>query len=255
MAKFNVESTDPKIDIKAIEAKSWSGALSKVLGRFKGEGRPVNMRVNSTGQAEVWADHEDAHLTLELDPDTGFEVLDDPTTELWDAPPPGSGARQNQAASEPDAARADIGMVDIETAKTEVEACDAALNLLMKLIPAESGSILLVESSELRFVTVRGPKSDALTGKTISRDLGIAGAVVTSGTALLVRSARDHAQHDHSVDAEVNHFTRTLLALPIKKAGAVVGVVELLNPFGSDTFTLDQQQLSTRIVTTLSARL
>ena len=255
MAKFNIESTDPKIDIKAIEAKSWSGALSKVLGRFKGQNGAVNMRVNPGGQAEVWSNDDDAHLTLELDPDTGFELLDDPTTELWDAPPPGSGARQSQAAAEPDMARADDGMVAIETAKTEVEACDATLNLLMKLIPAESGSILLTETTELRFVTVRGPKADALSGKTISRDLGIAGAVATSGTALLVRSARDHAQHDHSVDAEVNHFTRTLLALPIKKAEQVVGVVELLNAFGSDTFTLDQQQLSTRIVGALARRL
>ena len=58
MAKFNVESTDPKIDIKAIEAKTWSGALSKVLGRFKGSSRPVNMRVRSDGQAEVCAEDD-----------------------------------------------------------------------------------------------------------------------------------------------------------------------------------------------------
>ena len=255
MAKFNVESTDPKIDIKAIEAKTWSGALSKVLGRFKGSARPVNMRVRSDGQAEVWAEDDEAHLTLELDPDTGFEILDDPTTELWDAPPPGSGAHQSQAAAEPDSARADSGILAIQTAKTEVAASDVALNLLMKLIPAESGSILLVESNALRFVTVRGPKSDALSGMTISREHGIAGAVVSSGTALLVRSARDHAQHDHSVDAEVNHITRTLLALPIQKRDQIIGVVELLNPFGSDTFTLAQQQLSTRIVSTLAERL
>ena len=92
-------------------------------------------------------------------------------------------------------------------------------------------------------------------GKTIALNHGIAGAVVSSGTALLVRSARDHAQHDHSVDAEMNHITRTLLALPIQKEGQVIGVVELLNPFGSDTFTLDQQQLSTRIVSALAGRL
>ena len=236
MAKFNIESTDPKIDIKAIEAKTWSGALSKVLGRFKGSAHPVNMRVQSNGRAEVWTDEDEAHLTLELDPDTGFEILDDPTTDLWDAPPPGSGAHQSQAAAAPDSSRAENGILAIQTAPTEVAACDAALDLLMKLIPAESGSILLAESTALRFVTVRGPKADALTGKTISREHGIAGAVVNSGTALLVRSARSHAQHDHSVDTEVNHITRTLLALPIQKGEQTIGVVELLNPFGSDTF-------------------
>ena len=255
MAKFNVESTDPKIDLKAIEAKSWSGALSKVLGRFKSGSKPVNLRVNADGQTEVWSDEDEAHLTLELDPDTGFEILDDPTTELWDAPPPGSGAREAQAAAAADADRADSEIGAIQSAETEVAACNEALNLLMKFVPAESGSILLVESTALRFITVRGPKSDALTGKTIALNHGIAGAVVSSGTALLVRSARDHAQHDHSVDAEMNHITRTLLALPIQKEGQVIGVVELLNPFGSDTFTLDQQQLSTRIVSALAGRL
>ena len=50
MAKFNVESTDPKIDLKAIEAKSWSGALSKVLGRFKSSSPAVNLRVSADGQ-------------------------------------------------------------------------------------------------------------------------------------------------------------------------------------------------------------
>ena len=53
----------------------------------------------------------------------------------------------------------------------------------------------------------------------------------------------------------MNYITRTLLALPIQKEGQVIGVVELLNPFGSDTFTLDQQQLSTRIVSALAGRL
>jgi hypothetical protein len=255
MAKFTIESTDPKINIKAIEARSWSGALSKVLGRFKGNERPVNLRLGADGQAEVWGEDDDAHLTLELDPDTGFEVLDDPTTELWDAPMPGSGARQTQAAAAPDATRAQEGIAAILDASTEIAACDTALNLLMKLIPAESGSILLAEATELRFVTVRGPKAEILTGKTIPIGHGIAGAVIQSGTALLVRSAREHAQHDNSVDAEVNHFTRTLLALAIKNDAGVIGVVELLNPFGSDTFTLDQQQLSTKVVRALAERL
>ena len=226
-----------------------------MLGRFKSGSKPVNLRVNADGQTEVWSDEDEAHLTLELDPDTGFEILDDPTTELWDAPPPGSGAREAQAAAAADADRADSEISAIQSAETEVAACNEALNLLMKFVPAESGSILLVESTALRFITVRGPKSDALTGKTIALNHGIAGAVVSSGTALLVRSARDHAQHDHSVDAEMNHITRTLLALPIQKEGQVIGVVELLNPFGSDTFTLDQQQLSTRIVSALAGRL
>ena len=255
MAKFYLESTDPKIDIKAIEAKSWSGALSQVLRRLKGNASPVNIRVNAEGQAEVWEDEGGEHLTLELDPDTGFEVLDTPSVEFLDAPLPGSGALQARAATSTDAARAERGILAIQAAETELSACDEALDLLMTIVPAESGSVLLLDGDELRFITVRGPKSEALTGKTILRDHGIAGAVASSGTALLVTSAREHEQHDHSVDAEVNHITRTLLAMPLHKESQVVGVVELLNPFGADTFTLDQQQFSVRVVNALSERL
>ena len=255
MPKFTLESTDPAIDTKALEASSWSGAVSKVLGLFKGSDGLVRVDVDKDGRTEVWDEDSDLQMSFDAEGDQGFEVWDVPTTDLWDAPNPGSGAAQVQSANLADQAKAQEQLAKIRSAPTEAEACSVALDLLMQMVPAESGSILLAEGSRLRFTTVRGPKAAALSGESIDIRKGIAGACATSGTALLVRQARGSYQHDPTIDTTIDHLTRTLLALPIATGGQVVGVIELLNPFGTDTFTADQQVLGKAISGHLAERL
>jgi hypothetical protein len=255
MPKFTLESTDPAIDTMPLEARTWSGALSKVISRFRSNGGLVRVNVDDEGHADLWEDETGVCLHLEADPDTGFEMFDDPTTELWDAPIPGSGARVAKAPSPEDQARVQEGLQAIHDAETPTAASDAALDLLLRRVPAESGSVLLADEEQLRFVAVRGPKSDQLLGRTLSRIQGVAGVALQSGTTLLIRRAHSSNQHDASVDRSIGHITRTLLAVPLIADESAHGVLELLNPFGGDTFAPDHQGIAREVCDALSARL
>ena len=256
MGKFNIESTDPAISRSQVEAQSFTGALSKVLGRFSpGSDRTVNVDVSSDGQAELWDPGTDQRFHIEPDVDTTFDLGDAPTPELWDAPTPGSGAKRAREMSPIDHIKAVESVRSIQAAATELEACNLALNVLMTHIPAESSSILLAEADALRFVCVRGPKAETLTGKTIAREHGVAGAVVNSGKPLHIRQARKHEKHHTKFDQSINHFTRTLLALPITVDGTIQGVLELLNPFGSDRFAEPHQTFAHAVALALGERL
>jgi len=254
MPKFTVRS--PDTEPAAIEAADWSGALSKLLGRFTGSGNTVHVDVSNSGAAEIWDEHSELRFTMDSDTGagTGFELTDDPTTDLWDAPTPGSGAR---TAAQPDeVVTADMAksVEALVLAPTDTGAFESAINLLMTHIPAESASVLLAEGPVLRFTSVRGPHAENLVGTTIPIDKGIAGAVANSGRALLVREARQNPQHDASVDQTINHVTRTLLAVPIQANGSILGVVELLNPFGSNTFMPWHQKFARDVSTALASR-
>ncbi len=254
MAKFTIRTENT--EDSAIEAADWSGALSKLVGRFKRSGNTVHVNVSDSGATQVWDDESDMRFSLDMDngPDTGFEMPEDPTTDLWDAPTPGSGARE-ASRPEPEAAQEMARAISaLGSIQTDSGACETAMNLLLTHIPAESGSVLLAEGTHLRFTAVRGPHAEELIGTTIPIDKGIAGAVAKSGRALLVREARKNPEHDASVDHTINHVTRTLLAVPIEADGSVLGVLELLNPFGSDTFLRWHQDLAREVAETLAKR-
>lgn len=256
MPKFSLNSSDPSQESELLESRTWSGALSKALGRLKGSPQTtLTVEVSQDGHTDLWGDDTDHRLSFGTDADTSFEMAEDPTTSLWDAPTPGSGA---QAAREPnhvDRAQTGEGIEAIGRASTEVAACNVAMDMLMTHIPAESGSVLLAEGTQLRFVSVRGPKAEALSGSTMSVDAGVAGVVAGSGRPLLIRGARNSAQHDAAFDKSLNHITHTLLALPITANNRVLGVLELLNPFGATTFTLAQQELAKNVAHALGKRI
>ena len=254
MPKFTIRSSEQDSD--AFEAADWPTAISKLMGRFRRGGNTVHVDVNDTGAAEIWDEHSDMRFLVDMDngPDTGFEMPDDPTADLWDAPTPGSGANN---ASEPDDDQSMVmrtAIAALTEAPTDAGACEDAMNLLLTHVPAESGSVLLAEGTLLRFTSVRGPHAADLVGTTIPIDKGIAGAVANSGRALLVREARHNPQYDASVDHAINHVTRTLLAVPLEADGNVVGVLELLNPFGADTFLPWHQHFARDVASSLARR-
>ena len=254
MPKFTIRSRNK--ESSNIEAASWSTAVGNLVGRLKASTNTVHVNLSHDGTAEVWQEGEDDLYHMDTDEvlSAEFEMPDVPTTELWDAPTPGSGAGQ---AKQPDEGELNELLQQTESLRfvaTDALACEEALNFLLAHIPAESGSVLLAEGAHLRFTSVRGPCAAQLTGQTIPINGGIAGAVATSGRAVLVREARKSPQHDHSVDQDTNHITRTLLAVPIQLNGTVLGVLELLNPFGDDTFLVWHQELTKRAAAALAKR-
>ena len=65
--------------------------------------------------------------------------------------------------------------------------------------------------------------------------LGIAGAVFTSGTAVVIQDAYADSRFNREMDKKTGYHTRNILTAPIKnRGGDTVGVIQILNKFSGD---------------------
>ena len=116
---------------------------------------------------------------------------------------------------------------------------DLALVKAEEVCHAETSSIweLDEERGELYFRVVRGSAAGAIRDLRVPLGQGIVGSVARSGEAELVNdvAADPRWQGDHQ---EVFR-TRAILAVPLIAHGAVIGVLQLLNPVGRERFSED----------------
>ncbi len=126
-----------------------------------------------------------------------------------------------------------------------------ALQAAADVVNAESGSILLADSSsrQLVFQHCIGPVSR---GTAIPWDQGIAGSVFQSGEPIVIADASKDARHLAVVDKLTGYRTRDLIALPLKRwEGNPIGVLEVLNKRDG---CLDEDDLAIlTIVSTIAA--
>ena len=108
----------------------------------------------------------------------------------------------------------------------------------------EAASILLVDESsgELVFATAAGGGADRLKGIRLQPGQGIAGWVAQEGQTLLVPEVREDPRFYSAIDDLSGFVTRSVLCVPLKIKGRVVGVVEALNKV-EGTFTAHDRHL------------
>jgi HD-GYP domain-containing protein (c-di-GMP phosphodiesterase class II) len=114
-----------------------------------------------------------------------------------------------------------------------------ALEYAEQVCRAETSSIweLDEERRELFFRVVRGRAAGAIRGLRVPVGEGIVGSVAASGEAEAVNDvAADPRWHG---DPTGTFHTRAILAVPLLARGAVIGVLQLLNPVDRDRFTAD----------------
>lgn len=75
--------------------------------------------------------------------------------------------------------------------------------------------------------------------------VGIAGKVAESGEAMNIADPQHHPDFNAEVDRRSGYHTRSILSMPIRsRAGAIVGVVQVLNKKDQDAFTgVDEKTL------------
>lgn len=193
-----------------------------------------------------------------VDPGPGRGSGDGPLAADVDAPEP----RWSPAFADRDLDEADLDRIieqshRITSADDFASACQVALDILLQVVPAESASVLrhVPENGTLRFIAARGPRSEALTGVQMPQGQGIAGLVWRSGTSLLIREVSTAPHHYQVMDQATGYRTRGLLAVPLRTATGVAGVLELLNPFGAIDFEERHQDAATIVAGRLAARI
>jgi signal transduction histidine kinase/GAF domain-containing protein len=99
------------------------------------------------------------------------------------------------------------------------------------VLKTEAGSVLLLdeESSELVFQAAVGPLSEKMKGLRFPLGHGIAGWVAREGEPLLVPDVKEDPRFYSGIDRSTGFVTRSVLAVPLKVKGKVIGVIEALN--------------------------
>ncbi len=119
----------------------------------------------------------------------------------------------------------------------------AILDVARRVLGAEAASLFLVnEKGDLELSAARGGLRDSGGPRiTVPRGKGIAGWVLDTGKPLLVPDAYRDPRFFADVDRKTGFKTRSILCVPLVRAGKEIGVLQGLNPRGREAF--DQSDL------------
>jgi len=121
--------------------------------------------------------------------------------------------------------RSMISSLDLEQVLTTVME-ETAL-----VLRTEAGSILLLDEDgrELVFEAAVGPRSEEMRGLRLPAGQGVAGWVAREGQRLLVPDVAEDPRFYSDIDEATGFVTRSILAVPLKVKGKVIGVIEAVN--------------------------
>lgn len=119
------------------------------------------------------------------------------------------------------------------------ESLEIALFSSMNAVSAEAASILLLDDNKqsFRFFHVEGAAKPLLGETTFKATEGVAGRVLQTLEAEIVNDVTDDVQFYGQIDAETGFRTRNLIAVPLLAGSEPIGVLEVLNRSGDESFT------------------
>ncbi|HSB62408.1 MAG TPA: GAF domain-containing protein, partial [Vicinamibacteria bacterium] len=112
------------------------------------------------------------------------------------------------------------------------------IDLSREVMNAEASTLLLLdrELGKLRFHAARGSAGSMLKGSTVELGQGLAGWVARAGEPLLVADAYQNPRFDPSYDRLTGFTTRSIMTVPLKTKGEVLGVLQVMNKAGGEGF-------------------
>lgn len=119
------------------------------------------------------------------------------------------------------------------------EVLQIIMNKVKSLLKPQNWSLLLMEEDglHLHFEIAVGQSADALKGSRLRLGEGIAGWVAESGESVLLEDARTDQRFCSRFDEVSSFTTRSIICVPMKIGGRVVGVIELINRMEEMVFT------------------
>ncbi|HID64564.1 MAG TPA: GAF domain-containing protein, partial [Anaerolineae bacterium] len=124
-----------------------------------------------------------------------------------------------------EASRTMTSSLDLEQVLTTV------LQKATDVLKVEAVSVLLLDDKgeELILKTVVGPQAEKTRGLRLPLGQGIAGWVAREGQPLLVSNVREDPRFYSGIDEATGFVTSSVLAVPLKVKGKVIGVIEAVN--------------------------
>lgn len=114
-----------------------------------------------------------------------------------------------------------------------------------KIFYAEASSLLFLdkENNELYFDVATGEKGEAVKEIRVPADKGIAGWILKNEKSLLVKDVEKDHRFYNGVDKESEFLTKSIMGTPVYKGKEVLGVIEVLNKKGEQTFNENELRL------------
>jgi diguanylate cyclase (GGDEF)-like protein len=135
-----------------------------------------------------------------------------------------------------------LACVEIGKALTSTYEIKEILTLIMEkvsgLIQARNWSLLLVDDAtgELAFEITVGIDKDLVAGVRIPLGEGIAGRVAKTGEMAVITDVTAAPGFSHEIDLQTGFSTASIVCIPLKIHGSVLGVVELINVTDIEAF-------------------
>lgn len=109
---------------------------------------------------------------------------------------------------------------------------------------ARAASIALIRDGEtLEFVAAHGAGEQEILGRKIPIDRGIAGFVALTGQALAISDVEQDPRFDREFAASTGYVPTSILAAPLERHGAVMGVMEVLDKVEASAFAMQDMEL------------
>ncbi len=120
---------------------------------------------------------------------------------------------------------------------------------IRQLIGPKNWSLLLVdeERNDLFFEIVVGKEANRIKGMRLKMGEGIAGWVAKEGIPLYVPDVRKDKRFTNRIDKLTNFTTRSIICVPLKSKGKVLGAIELINEMEERPFTDEDMLLLTTL--------
>jgi Nif-specific regulatory protein len=114
-----------------------------------------------------------------------------------------------------------------------------------RVVKAEASSILLIDETQdsLYFHVALGDKGEEVKKFTVKMGEGIAGWVAKNSQPLLVPDVQKDNRWFKDISKKINYQTKSILCVPLKLKDKTIGVLEVINKIGGDSFSLEDQNL------------
>ena len=108
-----------------------------------------------------------------------------------------------------------------------------------RVIDSHAASLCLIDESaqELVFEVIQGEGGEKLRKIRIPLGHGIAGLVAVTGQAMAISNAGNDPRHAADVARRVGYMPGSILAVPLLYADRIIGVLELLDKNGKESFS------------------
>jgi len=125
------------------------------------------------------------------------------------------------------------------------EVLNRIMNSANRVVKAEASSLLLIDETDntLYFHVALGDKGEEVKKYTLKVGEGIAGWVAKYSKPLLVPDVQKDKRFFKDISKQINFKTKSILCVPLKLKDKTIGVIEVINKIGTNSFSSEDQSL------------